>query len=202
MPSGKKGDALVKSFLKELSESLDLKKTIKRLNITEEEARGFFSYILSKLYGQEPSVRKPLKKDRFFSVYVDGASRGNPGEAGAGAVIKDIEGNVIKRLKRSLGVTTNNVAEYKALILGLKEAQRLGCSRIRVFVDSELVVKHVKGEYRVKNEGLRPLYSKAMHLLEGFKGFEISHITRNKNVEADRLANKAIDRRDEPLDVL
>jgi ribonuclease HI len=202
MPSGKKGDALVKSFLKELSESLDLKKTIERLNITEEEARGLCSYILGKFYGQKPSERRPLKKDAFLSVYVDGASRGNPGEAGAGAVIKDIKGNVIKRFKRSLGVTTNNVAEYKALIIGLKEAQRLGGSRIRVFVDSELVVKQVKGEYRVKNEGLRPLYSKAMDLLESFKGFEISHITRDKNAEADRLANEAIDRRDEHLDVV
>jgi ribonuclease HI len=198
MPSGKKGDDLLKSFLRELSKTLDLRKTIERLNITEDEARSFFSTIDRKLFGQKPSAqkaskRRPSEKDRFFSVYVDGASRGNPGEAGAGAVIKDREGNIIKRVKRRLGVTTNNIAEYNALIMGLKEALRIGCRRIKVFADSELIVKQVKGEYRVKNEGLRPLYSKAIHLIEGFDGFEISHITRDKNAEADRLANRAIE---------
>jgi ribonuclease HI len=200
MHSGKKGDDLLKGFLKELSKTLDLKKTIDRLNITEDEARSFFSSLHQRLFGQKKSPgRRDFNEERFCSVYVDGASRGNPGQAGAGVVIKDVKGNVIKMVKRRLGVTTNNIAEYRALIMGLREAKRLGLSRIKVFADSELVVKQVKGDYRVKNEGLRPLYSEAMHLVEGLDGFEIRHITRDKNAEADRLANLAMDHDEEPL---
>lgn len=206
MPSGKKRDAIEKSFLKELSRTLDLEKTVERLGITEDEARGLFSYIQKRLFGPNPpkppksAEQRPFTEaaDRTFSVYVDGASRGNPGRAGAGAVIKDGEGKVVKRLKRSLGITTNNIAEYKALIMGLKEAKRLGLSHVKIFADSELVVKQLKGEYRVKNEGLKPLHSEARDLAYGFKGFTITYISRDKNTEADKLANKAIDHRGEP----
>ncbi len=213
MPSGKKRDAIEKSFLKELSRTLDLTKTVERLGITEDEARGLFSSIQKRLFGPTPPTppkppksaeqRPPEQKsfteaaDRTFSIYVDGASRGNPGLAGAGAVIKDGEGNVIKRIKRSLGITTNNIAEYRALILGLKGAKRLGLSRVKIFADSELVVKQLKGEYRVKNEGLKPLHSEARDLARGFEGFTITYISRDKNAEADRLANKAIDHGEE-----
>lgn len=207
MPSGKKRDAIEKSFLKELSRTLDLAKTVERLKLTEDEARGLFSSIQKRLFGPAPPAPpKPHKsaeqggvnEDRTFSVYVDGASRGNPGLAGAGAVIKDGEGNVVKRLKRSLGITTNNIAEYKALIMGLKGAKRLGLSRVKIFADSELVVKQLKGEYRVKNEGLKPLHTEARDLARGFEGFTITYISRDKNAEADKLANKAIDHRGEP----
>lgn len=210
MPSGKEQDLrVVKCFLEELKRTLDLKKTIERLGMTDEEARDLIASIQLKLKPElkpkpklKLSEQKRAAKAPFFSVYVDGASRGNPGRAGAGAVIKDSQGNVIKRMKKGLGITTNNMAEYRALIMGLEEAKRLGLDRVKVFADSELVVKQIKGEYRVKNETLRPLYSEALDLAEGFEGFNISYITRDKNAEADRLANRAIDRGEEPHDMV
>jgi ribonuclease HI len=208
MPSGKKQDLRVlKSFLEELKRTLDLKKTIERLGMTDSEARDLIASLQLKLKLElkpklKLSEQKRAAKAPFFSVYVDGASRGNPGRAGAGAVIKDADGKVIKRMKKGLGITTNNMAEYRALIMGLEEAKRLGLDRVKVFADSELVVKQIKGEYRVKNETLRPLYSEALDLADGFEGFNISYITRDKNAEADRLANMAIDRGEELPDMV
>lgn len=208
MPSGKKQDLRVlKCFLEELKRTLDLKKTIERLGMTDSEARDLIASLQLKLKLElkpklKLSEQKLAAKAPFYSVYVDGASRGNPGRAGAGAVIKDSHGNVIKRMKKGLGITTNNMAEYRALIMGLEEAKRLGLDRVKVFADSELVVKQIKGEYRVKNETLRPLYSEALDLAEGFEGFNISYITRDKNADADRLANRAIDRGEEPPDMV
>jgi ribonuclease HI len=208
MPSGKKQDLRVlKSFLEELKRTLDLKKTIERLGMTDSEARDLIASLQLKLKLElkpklKLSEQKLAAKAPFFSVYVDGASRGNPGRAGAGAVIKDADGKVIKRMKKGLGITTNNMAEYRALIMGLEEAKRLGLDRVKVFADSELVVKQIKGEYRVKNETLRPLYSEALDLADGFEGFNISYITRDKNAEADRLANMAIDRGEELPDMV
>lgn len=128
-----------------------------------------------------------------FTIYVDGASRGNPGEAGAGIVILDENGRVVKSLKGYLGVTTNNQAEYKALLLALKEVKRLAIERIIIRSDSELVVRQIKGEYRIKDKGIRPLYEEVIGLLKELKGYDIIHIDREENKEADRLANQAID---------
>lgn len=128
-----------------------------------------------------------------FTIYVDGASRGNPGEAGAGIVILDEKGRVVKGLKDYLGVTTNNQAEYKALLLALKEVKGLGAERVIIRSDSELVVRQIKGEYRVKDKGIRPLYAEVIGLLKELKGYDIIHIDREENKEADRLANQAID---------
>jgi ribonuclease HI len=128
-----------------------------------------------------------------FSLYVDGASRGNPGHAGAGALIKDHEGNVIKEFIRYLGMATNNMAEYQALLMGLEGALSIGASRITVFADSELMVRQVKGEYRVKSPALLPMHERAMALIRRFKSFSISHVARERNMEADSLANRAID---------
>ncbi|MBI5286581.1 MAG: ribonuclease HI family protein [Deltaproteobacteria bacterium] len=134
-------------------------------------------------------------KGKTFSLYVDGASRGNPGEAGAGVVILDEDGNMVKRLKYYLGVTTNNQAEYKALLLALKEvcSKQYAVGRLKIYSDSELLVRQIKGEYRVKDKGLKPLYQEVMGLLRGLKGYDIIHISREENSVADRLANQAID---------
>ncbi|MFH1625077.1 MAG: ribonuclease HI family protein [Pseudomonadota bacterium] len=138
----------------------------------------------------EPDV-SPICQD--FFLYTDGASRGNPGDAGAGAVIRDKEGNVIRESKEYLGKNTNNTAEYRGLILGLTEVLKIGGRRVHIFSDSELMVKQLTGIYGVKNEGLRVLYKEVNGLLKKFVWYDIKHISRERNKHADRLANEAID---------
>ena len=124
----------------------------------------------------------------------DGGARGNPGPAGAGFVIQ-VGGDTICRGGRFLGSCTNNVAEYEALIWGLENVHALGHARVTVFADSELLVKQVNGQYRVKNEGLKPLFLRALTLLRGFESYEVRHVRRELNKEADALANEAMDTR-------
>lgn len=125
-------------------------------------------------------------------LYTDGCCRGNPGPAGIGVVIKDSRGKLLKELSEYIGEATNNIAEYSALIRGLEEACDLGAQHIKVFMDSELVVKQLSGEYKVKDNGMKELFRKALEALKDFKSSEIKHIDRSKNKEADKLANKAI----------
>ncbi len=141
-----------------------------------------------------PGAGKGKEAGGVFRVYVDGGSRGNPGPSGAGAVIIDPLGRVVKRLKKHLGVGTNNRAEYMALIMGLEAARALGAERVHVYADSELVVRQVTGRYRVKSPALEPLYKKVKGLLSAFISFRISHVPRSANSEADGLANEAMDR--------
>ncbi len=131
--------------------------------------------------------------EKSISIYIDGASRGNPGEAGAGAILKDSRGKTLKKISRYLGVATNNVAEYQALLLGLKEAKKLGAKQLGIYSDSELLIKQIEGEYRVKSEHLKDLFRKAIKELKKFSRFAFFHIPREENKEADRLANRAID---------
>ncbi|MFH1683257.1 MAG: ribonuclease HI family protein [Candidatus Margulisiibacteriota bacterium] len=127
-----------------------------------------------------------------LKIYVDGAARGNPGPAGIGIAIK--KGNkTVKEIAAYIGETTNNVAEYSALIRGLEESIKLKAKKVECFSDSELIVKQINGEYRVKNEGLIPLFHHACSLIKKFKTFSISHIAREKNKHADKLANQGID---------
>lgn len=126
-------------------------------------------------------------------IYTDGAARGNPGPAGIGVVIKNDKGEVLHEISSFLGQATNNVAEYNALITALEKAVTLNAQQVELFTDSELVVKQIKGEYRVKNEGLKPLYRKAKDLIQQLGNFTITHVPREKNMEADRLANQGID---------
>ncbi len=190
-PSQKRSDAmdLTSRFLEVLSETLDLDKTIEKLNITREAARS----MLIDAAGSRAKARPGSGIEGPVNIYVDGASRGNPGSAGAGAIIKAKDGRVLKRLKKYLGVVTNNAAEYEALVMALKAARSMGLKKIRMHADSELVVKQIKGVYRVRSEELRPFYTEAMELIDGFNRFEITHVPREKNSEADRLANEAID---------
>jgi ribonuclease HI len=123
----------------------------------------------------------------------DGAARGNPGPAGAGAVLRNASGEIVAEIGKPLGVATNNEAEYMGLIVGLEAALEQGCQHIEIRLDSELVVRQIKGEYRVKNERLKPLYDRAMGLLHRFSGYDIFHVRRAQNAEADALAADAAD---------
>lgn len=125
-------------------------------------------------------------------LYTDGGSRGNPGPAGIGIVILDSAKKKIKESFKYIGETTNNIAEYSALILGLEEVMALKANEVVVNLDSELVVKQLNGEYKVKDSGMKELFDKALGMLKNFDNFEIKHIDRAKNKEADRLVNKAI----------
>jgi ribonuclease HI len=124
---------------------------------------------------------------------VDGAARGNPGEAGCGAVICDKNGAVIQELSRYLGHATNNVAEYEGLLMGLEALVKSGKKRIVVQSDSQLLVRQLNGEYRVKDEKLKILFQRAISLLHRFESYRILHVPREENQLADRLANKGID---------
>lgn len=127
------------------------------------------------------------------TLFADGAARGNPGPAGAGAILLGERGEVVAELHRALGRATNNVAEYEALILGLEEAKRRGIARIDVRMDSMLVVRQMQGLWRIKHPGLRPLALRAGALLAEFPERTIEHVPREENDRADALANRAID---------
>ena len=129
-----------------------------------------------------------------ITIYSDGAARGNPGLSGAGAVLSDTEGKVVGEVCKYLGDNlTNNQAEYRALILALGLAVEKGGTHLKVFADSELMVKQINGEYRVKNEGIKPLHQEIKKLLTNFVSYKVAYVPREKNKHADRLANLAID---------
>ena len=132
---------------------------------------------------------------RKLLLYSDGASRGNPGPAGAGAVLMKPDGTIVARIGKYLGRQTNNHAEYMALIIGLRAALELGVTEIEMVADSELMVKQIKKVYRVKNEQLRPLYEEACALIARFQRASIRHVLREYNREADEMSNRAIDER-------
>jgi ribonuclease HI len=123
----------------------------------------------------------------------DGACRGNPGQAAIGVTLKDETGKLLDTISRCIGRTTNNQAEYAALIAGLEAAHRLGAREVAVRSDSELLVKQVNGRYRLKNPGLKPLFLNVGRLRENFASFAITYIPREENGEADALANRALD---------
>jgi ribonuclease HI len=130
----------------------------------------------------------------WFTAHCDGGSRGNPGPAGYGAVIEDPEGEVVAQLSEYLGRQTNNYAEYKGLLAVLEWALKHGARRLLVVSDSELMVRQMKGVYKVKNAGLRPLWEEAQNRAARLEDFEIRHTLRGGNKEADRLANEAMNK--------
>jgi len=127
-------------------------------------------------------------------INADGASRGNPGPAAIGATIKDENGRLLASVSQRIGRTTNNQAEYRALIAALEKAISLEARRVDIRLDSELVVRQVEGRYKVKKATLRPLYLRVGELLGRLEGFTLTHIPREQNAEADRLANAALKR--------
>lgn len=139
--------------------------------------------------------------DELITLQFDGGSRGNPGPAGIGVVLLTGDGTPLVTLGRFIGRATNNVAEYKALIAALQEAKRLGARNIIVRGDSELIIKQMRGEYRVKHPDLRPLYEQAKALYREFAAAKIEHNLRQHNTLADKLANLAMDRKAEVRDI-
>ena len=128
-----------------------------------------------------------------LTIFTDGAARGNPGPAAIGVVIKDEKGKNVAAISRCLGATTNNQAEYRGIIAALEKALSLGARQVAVYSDSELMVKQINGQYRIKNAALQPLYAEVVKLTGRLDSFKISHICREQNSEADALANKALD---------
>jgi ribonuclease HI len=126
-------------------------------------------------------------------VHVDGGARGNPGPAAAACVITSPAGELLAEHAELLGTATNNVAEYRALLLGLAKARELGASEVEVVGDSELIAKQVKGVYKVKHAAMRPLYLEAMQALRGFQSWSIRTVPRAQNADADALVNAALD---------
>lgn len=128
-----------------------------------------------------------------LTIFTDGGARGNPGPAGIGAVLQDAKLKTVKEVSEYIGNATNNQAEYQALIRGLEEAKKLGASEVSVIMDSELAIKQLKQEYKVRDKDLQILFVKAWNLLQGFENYSLKHVLRTKNKKADILVNKAID---------
>jgi ribonuclease HI len=131
---------------------------------------------------------------RYLVAHVDGGARGNPGPAGYGVMVEDDAGRPVAELSEYLGKQTNNYAEYSGLLAALTYALKHGSKSLKVFSDSELMVKQIKGQYKVKNPALQELHGKATKLIHSLDAFEINHVLREKNRDADRLANLAMDR--------
>jgi ribonuclease HI len=141
------------------------------------------------LFGDPPPEAKPLA----WRANIDGGSRGNPGPASYGVVIRDPRGEIVARLKKYIGRTTNNVAEYYGLIAALDYAQSNHIRALRIESDSELMVKQMRGQYKVKSADLKPLFERATKMSQTFAAFRIDHVYREQNKEADALANEAMD---------
>jgi ribonuclease HI len=167
------------------------------LGIEKEQARRLLRGAAKQLGGAEPDPRPTARvtspgEARRVRVFTDGAARGNPGPAGAGAVILDGE-RVLARLGRFLGKQTNNVAEYQGLLLGLRRARQMGAREVEVRADSQLLIRQLQGKYAVKNEVLKRLHEEALALLRSFDRYELLHVPREQNALADEMSNRAID---------
>ncbi|MGE5527196.1 MAG: ribonuclease HI family protein [Methanosarcina sp.] len=128
-----------------------------------------------------------------LTVNVDGGARGNPGPAAVGVVVRGGDGEVLEERGERIGKATNNVAEYRALLLGLELAREHGGTELELIGDSELVVRQVEGRYKVKNAGMKELYDQVKRALRGFDSWSIRHVRREQNADADRLVNEALD---------
>jgi ribonuclease HI len=140
-----------------------------------------------------PETNAPTAATAAYRANIDGGSRGNPGPASYGVVIRDPRGQVVAKLKKYIGRSTNNVAEYYGLITALDYAQQHGIRALRVESDSELMVRQMRGQYKVKSPELRPLFERASKMAQTFDSFKIEHVYRDQNAEADALANEALD---------
>ena len=138
------------------------------------------------------------KSSKRLTIYVDGASRGNPGPAAVGVVIRDEKGATMLKVSSSIGRATNNQAEYSALIVALQEARKLGADQVYINTDSQLMSEQINGNYKVRNANIKPLFEKAMQLLTAFQYYAIDHIPRHLNSEADALANEALNKLKNP----
>ncbi len=139
------------------------------------------------------AANAPTAATAAYRANIDGGSRGNPGPASYGVVIRDPRGQVVAKLKKYIGRSTNNVAEYYGLIAALDYAQQHSIRALRIESDSELLVRQMRGQYKVKSPELRPLYERARKMVQTFDTFKIDHVYREQNAEADALANEALD---------
>lgn len=142
------------------------------------------------LFGEHAPEPKTPAAHRFN---IDGGSRGNPGPAAYGVVVRDPQGAIVAQLKKYIGRSTNNVAEYYGLIAALDYAQSHGIRALRIEADSELMVKQMRGQYKVKSADLQPLFERAKKMSQSFDSFRMDHVYREQNRDADRLANEALD---------
>lgn len=169
----------ISEFFKELKEKQSINAVkLSHLELTNKDIEDFFNKVINYFKVNEAEL------------YVDGASASNPGKAGVGVVLK-VNGRTVKKISKPIGVTTNNVAEYTALIEGLKLALTEGLSKLKIYSDSELVVKQVSGDYKVKDKNLLRLYKQVKELEKQFSDIEIVHVRRENNKEADKLAKSA-----------
>jgi ribonuclease HI len=172
----------------ELDEEMELSKV-------EREQRKRERAAAAERERAEAVAAEVAERAKRTRLYTDGAARGNPGPAGAGAVIVSPDGHIVAKIGKFLGESTNNVAEYMGLILGLKRAKAMGIKELEVLADSELMVKQLAGDYAVKADHLKPLHDEAKALLRGFSWVEVRHIPREENAQADAMSNRAIDER-------
>ena len=168
------------------------------VGVSAAEAIQIIHSALRALDQRSPAKGKPARDRGGVRIHTDGAARGNPGPAGVGVLILGPDGKVAERMCRSIGEATNNVAEYRALLLALERAQALGCADVEVYSDSELVVRQMQGRYQVKHPVLRDLHAMAKERIGHFRRFVIHHVPREQNAEADGLANRAIDEACQP----
>jgi ribonuclease HI len=167
------------------------------LGIEKDEARRLLRGAARQLGAIDSEPRRSVHTTspgqvRRVRVFSDGAARGNPGPAGAGAVVMDDQGHILAKLGRFLGRQTNNVAEYEGLLLGLRRARAMGAREVEVRADSQLLVRQLQGSYAVKNEVLRRLHAEALALLRAFDKYELVHVPREENALADEMSNRAI----------
>ncbi len=172
----------------ELDEAMDLSKVEREQKRRDRAAEA-------ERERQMAAAAEEAEKQKRTRLYTDGAARGNPGPAGAGAVIVNPQGHIVAKVGKFLGDSTNNVAEYMGLILGLRRAKAMGIKELDIFSDSELLVKQLNGDYAVKADHLRPLHDEAKTLLKGFSHAPVRHIPREENAQADAMSNRAIDER-------
>lgn len=142
---------------------------------------------------QPDFFREPAPPPDMVTANIDGGARGNPGPAAYGVVVRDSKGNIVTELGEYLGLQTNNFAEYSGLLAVLEYAQKENVSALKVFSDSELLVKQMKGLYKVKSPGLVPLFERARSLSRRLQYFSIEHVRRERNREADRMVNQVLD---------
>ncbi len=199
-------DSLKARALFILAEEMDLGRARKRLpHVSESQWRAFFEEAARLFSGRaekkdSPSPPQPAVRPKGGPhpgrpvLFTDGASRGNPGPAAAGGVIY-LGQDVIGEISEYLGETTNNQAEYRALILGLKKVLELGFTEVSIRTDSQLLARQIKGIYKVRDPGLKPLFAQVQALLKRLAAYDIVHVERALNREADALANRALNRR-------
>jgi ribonuclease HI len=185
---------LDRELLRDVYRHLDLESLLrKHPGMTEAELRDFFRKLDRLLPMEQPPVQS-CADDESVVLNADGGSRGNPGPAGYGFVLKESSGRVLCERGGFIGRATNNEAEYAGLLAGLEAALEAGARRILARLDSELLVKQLNGAYKVKSRNLMPYFLKARQILERFESWRVEHVRRELNSRADELANEAMDR--------